>query len=54
MTTYHTVPETLLNVIQKPGWEEVGGRMDRYICMDESLCCPPETITKLLLSYTPI
>ena len=24
------------------------------ICMAESLCCPPEIITTLLISYTPI
>ena len=32
----------------------VWGRMDTHICMAESLCCPPETITVLLISYTPI
>ena len=25
-----------------------------HICMAESLCCPPETITTWLISYTPI
>ena len=34
--------------------KEVWGRMDTCICMAESLCCPPETITPLLISYTPI
>ena len=24
------------------------------MCMAESLCCPPETITTLLIGYTPI
>ena len=28
--------------------------MDTGICMAESLCCPPETITILLISYIPI
>ena len=28
--------------------------MDTYICMAESLCCPPETVTPLLISYTPV
>ena len=28
--------------------------MDTCICMAESLCCPPETITALLIGYTPI
>ena len=31
----------------------VWGRMDTCICMAESLCCPPETTTTLLISYTP-
>ena len=31
------------------------GRMDTcIICMAESLCCPPETITTLLIGYTPV
>ena len=29
----------------------VWGRMDTCICMAESLCCPPETITTSLISY---
>ena len=33
---------------------ECGGKMDIYILMAESLCCPPETITTLLIGYTPI
>ena len=34
---------------------EFGGEwIHVYVCMDESLCCPPETITTLLISYTPI
>ena len=28
--------------------------MDVCICMAESLHCPPETITTLLIGYTPI
>ena len=32
----------------------VWGRKDTCICVAESLCCPPETITTLLISYTPI
>ena len=28
--------------------------MDIFTCMTESLCCPPKTITTLLLGYTPI
>ena len=30
------------------------GRMDTCICMAESLCCSPETITTLLIGCTPI
>ena len=33
---------------------EVRGRMDTCMCMAESLCSSPETITMLLISYTPI
>ena len=29
----------------------VWGRMDTCICMAESLCCPPETITTLFIDY---
>ena len=32
----------------------VWGRMDTCLCMAESLCCPPETITTLLTDCTPI
>ena len=27
--------------------------MDTCVCMAESLCCPPETITTLLMGYVP-
>ena len=27
------------------------GRMDTCVCTAESLCCPPETITTLLIGY---
>ena len=30
---------------------QFGERMDSYICMAESLCCLPETITTLLIGY---
>ena len=36
-----------------PG-SSVHGRMDAWICMTESLCCPPETIITLLIGYTLI
>ena len=31
----------------------VWGRMDSHICMAESFCCSPETITTLFIGYTP-
>ena len=34
--------------------EGIWGRMDTCICMAEFLCCSPETITTLFISYTPI
>ena len=33
---------------------EIGGRIGTCVCMAESLCCSPETITTLLISYIPI
>ena len=35
-------------------WRGGEGRMDTWICMAESLCCSLDTITTLLISYTPI
>ena len=35
------------------GWG-VWGRIDTCICMAESHCCAPETITTLLIDYFPI
>ena len=32
----------------------VWGRMETCICMAEPLLCSPETITTLLIGYTPI
>ena len=42
--------ETVLNVYDSLEGREVWGRMDISICMAESLCHPPETIT-FLISY---
>ena len=36
------------------GGMEVWQRMDTCVCMTESLLLSPETITTLLISYTPI
>ena len=33
---------------------ESGGGWIHVLCMPESLCCPPETSTTLLIGYTPI
>ena len=33
---------------------EVWGRMDTCICMTEPLCCPPGTITTLLIGFTSL
>ena len=41
---------TVLNVMWQLEWV----RMDTYICMAESLCCPTETITALLIGYDPM
>ena len=38
------------SLARKGGW----GRMDTCICMAESLFCSSETITTLLIGYTPI
>ena len=46
-----TAQETQLSVIWQPGWEGNLGE-DTCIYMAESLCCPPETITALLIGYT--
>ena len=42
---------TLLNVMWQPEWEERLGRMDSCVCMAESLCCPLESVTALLIGY---
>ena len=44
---------TLPNVMRGPGWERSLGRMDTCICTAESLWCPLETVTTLLISYAP-
>ena len=46
---------TLLSVMWQPGWEGTLGENGYvYMYMAESLCCPPETMTALLIGYTPI
>ena len=38
----------------QPGWEGIWGRTGTGIYMAESLCYSPETVTALLIGYTPI
>ena len=45
---------TLLNIVWQPGWKRGLGRTDICIRMAESLCCPTETITTMLISHTSI
>ena len=52
--TYCIAQGTILDVIWQLGWVGVWGRMDTYTCMAESLHCSPQTITTLLIGYTPI
>ena len=51
--TYCIAHGTLLNVMWQPGWEQSLGE-NGYICLPESLPCSLETITTLLIIYTPI
>ena len=44
----------LLNAVWRPRWEGRWGRIDTRVSTAESLCCPPETTTALLIGYTPI
>ena len=32
----------------------VWGSVDTCVCVPESLCCPAETVTALLIGYTPV
>ena len=42
---------TLLNVVWQPGWEgSLGENGYMYVYGCEILCCPPETITSLLMA----
>lgn len=37
----------LLSVMWQSGWREFGEN-DTFLCMAETLCCPPEIITLLI------
>ena len=52
--TYCIAHGTLLNVICQYRWKGGFKGIDTCIGMAESLRCSPETITTLLISYTPI
>ena len=52
--TCYRAQGTLLSVMWPPGWEGVWGRMGTCVCVAEAPCCSPETITTLLIGYTPI
>ena len=43
---------TLLNVKWQRGWERVLGEVNICMCMAGLLCCPPETIKILLITYS--
>ena len=51
MKFYCIAQGTLLNVMWQPGWENSLGE-NGFMYM--SLHCPPETVTMLLIGYTPI
>ena len=52
--TYPIAHGTLLNVIWQPGWEGSLEEMNACIYVTESLCCSPEAITTLLISYCSV
>ena len=45
---------TLLIAVRQPGRKGGWGRVGTCIRMAKALCSPPETITTLLISYTPM
>ena len=49
-TVYRELCSMLSGILEG---REVWGRMDTCLCMAESLCCSPETVT-LSIDYTPI
>ena len=52
--TYYIAHGALLNVTWQRRWEGSLGKMDTCVCTAESLHCSPETVTTLLIGYTPI
>ena len=51
---YHTGNSAQCYVAAWMGGEFGGARIHGYVRMAEVLCCVPETITALLIGYTPI
>ena len=47
-------PGSPLGALWQSSGRRVWGSMDTGICRAESLCCPSETVTTLLIGYTPI
>ena len=52
--TYYIAQGALFNVMWQPGWEGRVGENGYMDIMAESFCCLLETITTLLISYTPV
>ena len=44
----------MLDIMWQPLWGESLGENRYGVCMTETLCCPSETFTTLLINYTPI
>ena len=51
---YCTVHETLLSVCGSLDGRGIWGRLGTCVCITEALCRSPETVTALLIGYTPI
>ena len=51
--TWRTSKDLLDSTGNSARWRGVWGRWGTCVCMAESLCCPPETLTTLLIGYPP-
>ena len=49
-----TVQETLLSVCGSLDGGGIWGRLGTCVCITKALCRSPETVTALLIGYTPI
>ena len=52
--SYCRAQGTLLSMMCSLDGRGARGTVATWICMAESLCCPPETITTVLIGYTLI